>query len=550
MKNVTFKRLACIVMVAILLLPVLASVALAENAAENVYEITKQPTAENPTVITNRDDSVLNYKWYYVAHASKEYEIVSENNLKVYVYDGYFTDGGWYTDDGYLNVMVIGMPGDVLKVEVPSDFEGDVCLYGSDTSFELDENGAYYMEITEGNNDIDFEIANNESNGDFKIYVERGEKVIPVEMEGSGIDEENGILYSKGTEAGKESNGKWYTQGGILAAHFILNKQVEFVVESAMDITVRLLDVEYAPIEPVDGKYIADPGVCILVVEAAGSSIGEAEMEISAIIDGITYACKNYKVFTYNDESKTANAEVVNDGYYQDGKWHPSVNDYEIDIEVKLELGYVLTVDVSDSFDGEVSLNLVRGEDITIERVGNTYTFISDGTYEADLEIWGYEEEFDAVISIVKKENFFLEDETGASINPNKKGEYYVVVTFEDMTVAKSDIFKTDTCTHGEFSTQPRCEEGAVCKYCEEALEPLGHKFSEWKTVNEATSDEKGEEKRICTVCGKTEAKEIEATNEGGGNGIIFIIIGSGFAMAAIAVGAAWIVLNKKSLKV
>ena len=42
------------------------------------------------------------------------------------------------------------------------------------------------------------------------------------------------------------------------------------------------------------------------------------------------------------------------------------------------------------------------------------------------------------------------------------------------------------------------------------ASEPaLGHEFGEWVTVKEATTTEEGQQKRTCSVCGKTETKSI-----------------------------------------
>lgn len=47
--------------------------------------------------------------------------------------------------------------------------------------------------------------------------------------------------------------------------------------------------------------------------------------------------------------------------------------------------------------------------------------------------------------------------------------------------------------------------------YKTEDIPAKEHKFSEWKTYKEATCEEDGEQKRMCTVCGFEEVKKIPA---------------------------------------
>ena len=216
-----------------------------------------------------------------------------------------------------------------------------------------------------------------------------------------------------------------------------------------------------------------------------------------------------------------------------------------------LEDGYVLTVEVSEEFDGNVFLDVsnANGLEIELERVGNTYSFVSDDYYYVDLEIEDSQEEFSAVVTLTKRDILLLTSEVGAGIVPERKGEYYVEVVFNNGKTVRSNSFINDKCTHKLSEAQPSCGVDVLCTDCGEKIESAEHKFSEWKTTKEATSKENGEEKRACSACGKTEARQTEPTG-GAGIGTIFIIIGSGAGAATVAIGAAWFILRKKSLKV
>ena len=58
------KKLLSIFMVAIMLLPMIASSVMAFEDTE--FSIVSQPDATNPTVVTNSDDSVAKYVWHYI----------------------------------------------------------------------------------------------------------------------------------------------------------------------------------------------------------------------------------------------------------------------------------------------------------------------------------------------------------------------------------------------------------------------------------------------------------------------------------------------------
>lgn len=81
-------------------------------------------------------------------------------------------------------------------------------------------------------------------------------------------------------------------------------------------------------------------------------------------------------------------------------------------------------------------------------------------------------------------------------------------------------------CEHSDTSeyviTEPGCtttgEKVLNCNICGETLEietipATGHRWGEWTVVKEATTEEEGEEQRICLVCGETETRTLAQLN-------------------------------------
>ena len=548
MKNCKLRKLLSFTVALVLLLPMLASIVFANTEQEPTYEITKQPTLNDPRVETNKDDDILKYKWYYVSHEAKSYDVVSGEEPRIYIYSGEFKNGTWHGIDGYFNIMVAGMAGDVLKIEVPDSFDGDVYEFSDGTSFETDENGAHYWELDEYKGAIDF-VVTGDVVEELKIYIERDGEIIPIEMP-KYFDDESKILYAVGTEIGAFTKGKWRTQNGELAVIFHLDRQVQFEVICDENVDYQVLDSEHEVVQPIDGKHFVEPGQFYVVAQVVEGS-SEAELDINAFCDDVVYSCQNSMNVVFDDESGTMQVSYVNDGHYQDGKWYSDIETNEIDIEMILEEGYVLTVEVSEEFDGYALLDVsnANGLEIELERVGNTYSFVSDDYYDIDLELEGSQEEFSSVITITKKDILLLDSEVGAGIVPERKGEYYVEIVFNNGKTVRSNSFVNDKCTHKLNEAQPSCGADVLCTDCGEIIQSDEHKFSEWKITKEATSNENGEEKRVCAVCGKTEARQTEQAG-GAGIGTIFVIIGSGAGASVIAIGVAWFILKKKSLKV
>ena len=92
------------------------------------------------------------------------------------------------------------------------------------------------------------------------------------------------------------------------------------------------------------------------------------------------------------------------------------------------------------------------------------------------------------------------------------------------LALAAVFLLSGSVCAECEHSYQweevsPTCEEagyrGEVCVFCGEtrvveSVDKLGHDWSEWTTVVEATCAQKGLEESTCARCGKTQSREVE----------------------------------------
>ena len=71
----------------------------------------------------------------------------------------------------------------------------------------------------------------------------------------------------------------------------------------------------------------------------------------------------------------------------------------------------------------------------------------------------------------------------------------------------------------GHSWMEATCTEKKKCKNCSLAIgDPLGHNFSSWTTTKEPSCTSTGSKEGVCTVCKKTETKEIEAKGHTAGN--------------------------------
>nr|MCR5224067.1 hypothetical protein [Bacilli bacterium] len=85
----------------------------------------------------------------------------------------------------------------------------------------------------------------------------------------------------------------------------------------------------------------------------------------------------------------------------------------------------------------------------------------------------------------------------------------YQVIEMKEHHYVQGEIEESTCTTHGH-TADVHCSECGLVKTESEIL-PLGeHTFGPWETVVEATCTSKGQEKRVCSVCGYTEYQVIE----------------------------------------
>lgn len=129
-----------------------------------------------------------------------------------------------------------------------------------------------------------------------------------------------------------------------------------------------------------------------------------------------------------------------------------------------------------------------------------------------------------------EKDQYTVTSNGGAGwyVTGNDAGARVVALGGEFTLVSDTDIAirieKNGSAEHkheykldSELSKAPTCTEAGknvyVCSSCDESytedVAATGHKWGEWKVVEEATTEKEGEEKRTCETCGKAEFREI-----------------------------------------
>ncbi|MBE6674098.1 MAG: hypothetical protein E7596_03210 [Ruminococcaceae bacterium] len=413
------------------------------NMFEMEYAISSEPTEIDPTVKTNKDSDVQDYKWYFAQKGENEYAVIEEKKdpISAYVYYGTYEDGKWNGAEGYINLAFRASYGDVLKIKTPNDFEGDVGHYNSTEQFNRDENGIYYYELTESNF-VDFEIFAETSIYNVEIYVERDGKTVSV-VPDKNYNEEKKEIYPVQIEVGIYNGEKWETLNGALI--FLLevpfdNASLEIIAENAEECQVMRIS-DNTIIEAVDNKYSLNEDYFVVYVVSRDAET-EIEAEFKLTNGESTYNIVNGAAI-YDNENKTVCIEDINDGYYQDGAWHADGAYNEIDIELELYRGYILTVTPSKSFDGTVVLDVANADGLEIDLVliNGKYIFVSDDHYDVDLELENCENDFSAVITIQKSSLTELEGENEKTLGTLGDGYFYVRVEFEDETILRTNGF-------------------------------------------------------------------------------------------------------------
>ena len=423
------------------------------------YAITSQPTKENLTVETNKNEDITKYKWYLIESLGL-YDVVFSNSIKngvvvpYEIYNGTFTDGKWVNDSGYINLNVILLDGDILKITPNSEFNGFVGFYNSDEAFEY-ENGSYIYEA-DGGVYADFEIEDeNGSSVSATIEVIRDGKSYKVEN-GSDFDEEKGLYYSPDIDDGNFVGDKWVSEEEASDNEAFQQIDIEFELENEYKITVKLSDGFDGDViiddtyEGEEHKVEIENGVAIFTNDGEISDLElkiESDKEFTAEIT-LTYNDKDYIVVgesDFDEEARTYTDIYVNDGALKDGLWLPSGEDDEIDIELTITKGSVLIVTLSDGFEGDVYLDELGTEAIYIEGENGVYKYVAKETIYTDLQIDNNGKDFTAKIQIDRGESKLLEGQKEKTFIPSRLGYYYCEITFENGQVLTTDVVEVNS---------------------------------------------------------------------------------------------------------
>lgn len=508
------------------------------------YAIISQPTGYDISVSTNSDGDVDRYSWYYF-NTEKEYTVIPDPaRHELYVYEADFEDGLWV--GSYINIDITGVPGDVIYVEPIGDFYGDVCLYDGSDIFKTDLKGRYYYELTDENDAYcDFEINSGMDEYSYEIYIMRdGERIDLVMPDKGVIDESEMKLYCDDAWACYYDMEKWVGEDNIIIVRVTVNVDDAAIrIDGTNGVVIDMGSDQI--IEAEDGLFPVSKGAYEINI-SAGEGIAEAELFL--VVGNKEYEIAQQREGRFDNEGGAFYVNVVENGAYKDGVWFTNEEHSEIDFEMDISKGEILTVVTSEEFDGRVTLDVTNLLGLEIELIGEggIYTFVADKYYKFDLELEYCDEEFSAAVTIERGKATLLEGETERSIRPNSDGKYYAEVIFEDGTVLRSGASEYFYCDHSGNENSLDCLSATECSVCHEELAARGHMLGEWALTKQPTLDECAEETRMCSACGKLETRE-GAKLEGVDPAVIFIIIGAGAAASGAALLIAYLILKKRA---
>ena len=615
------------------------------------YEITSQPTSQNPTVETNKNNDVIKYKWYYIEKLGLYdvafYTVVNDSYILESVYDGQYIDGKWTSESGYVNIGTTMIEGDILKVTVNDGFNGYVGIYGGEKSFEF-KDGSYFYYV-DGVEFVDIEIEDENDNEVFAdVEVIRGERSYKLEQI-TDFNEKNGTYLSPDVDDGYYKDGKWISEKETSGDDEYYQVDLEFYLENEYTVTVKLSEIfdGYVFIDDIENSHEQEVEIKngVATFKNDGSIYYfelkiESDKEFSAEII-LTYDDKDYTVIeqaSYNEETKTYEDVYVNDGIYKDGFWYP-VNEYgEVDIEIALEKCSVLVITLPSDFKGEVYIDDVGNEIIYLEGKNGVYTYTATEDVYPDVQIYDSEGDYKAKIQIDRGNMVALEGQSSKTLSIDKVGQYFAELTFKNGLALVSDIFEVNSqvvfdtnggsaldsistitlteiaktvregfildgwylneeltekvelpldvvgvvtlyakwslCNHESSTQKASCTEDANCTVCGSKYKATGHNynleytktenshyyeckecgnkkkesqhtFSEWVDTKFAERNTQGEQKQVCTVCSYANTRATEKLGGLSNGATVGIIIASGAALSALAVGI-WFILKKK----
>jgi uncharacterized repeat protein (TIGR02543 family) len=516
------------------------------------YAIINNPTSSNLTVGTNCDNDVKKYEWYKVEE-SDYYTIIDlytliNGKVNSYLYDGYYSEGKWLSDNGYINIANGVAKDDKVKVTLNEGFDGDVKLYASEYYFEKQEDGSYVYTVTTENS-LDIEIIDNNDNPiEATIELIRDGKAYPVvEYIEENFDEESGLYHSSDVDDGYYRNGKWYSEEYEIDIEFDLEEgyTIEVLVGEDFEGFAYINADDEIDLELVNGKFTYTTDGEIQNFEVI---IYTEDTDFEAIVNIL----KDDKKYVVSDEKTFLSDMTFIDvytyaGYYQNNLWYTNEN-HEIEMEIYVKSGYILTVTPSAEFAGEVIIYNQSSADIILEPSDGVYSYRAQ-TDQYIIVYLNDSKEFSSKLQLQYTADILLEDQTTKTLNPTSIGKYFVEVTFVDGTKLSSKYFNVDVkvryeefggsqvldytgllveeaptttrvgyifdgwysdleytkkvefpyevigintlyakwikCNHSQSSVKPTCVDSVTCSACGDIYEKTGHSYKAEYTKNE-----------------------------------------------------------------
>ncbi len=427
---------------------------LISNALLMEYEITSQPTAQKPTVETNKNEDVKKYSWYKQL-ISDFYEMktgsgIVDGRLMVdTIYEGNYADGKWTASGGYINIAIQTEVGDTVKVTLNEDFEGEIKYYSYDIYFEEQDDGSFTYTIGEEDDTyLDFEISDyNYEAIEATIELIRNGKAYFV-ADKVLFDEENGKYYPNYVGNGYYDGEKWISGYGEI--------YIELELEDGYVIEIK-------PSEEFNGEFYASPlygSVKFIFTENNGvysftTADGWGEYEMSFYDDSdftaeitVKKADKTYEVAEkspFVDEEMIYDGFYVSNGEYIDGAYHPMEDTGEIGVELSLYKNSVITIKPSEDFDGRVVLHELDGDVSVLYNENGVYTYVAREAGYYDIQLNSENGDFSFVLYVQKVTSELIENQTTKTLSPSEMGSYYVDVEFKDGTVLTSNIFEINS---------------------------------------------------------------------------------------------------------
>lgn len=262
----------------------------------------------------------------------------------------------------------------------------------------------------------------------------------------------------------------------------------------------------------VSGGKLTAKSVGTATVTAMANGVSDTvEVTVSAYEPTITLSQNEYTLYTKKGNTYTLRATI--DGPVKKAVWESSRPEVATVVNGKVTaVGEGETIITATANDVVAECRITVKESKVILETENI-TMDKGETTQLAADVVGYSQS----LSYASTNTKVVTVRNGV-LTAKNYGEADIKVTANGVTSLCH--VKVAVCNHeyDKVVTDPTCTEKGyttyTCKKCGDSYtgdytEPLDHEFGEWETVQEATEDEAGLEKRSCVRCDEEETREI-----------------------------------------